>query len=54
MATLQEAKLVDVIVKAGESAKNLGRPGMRRLLALVERSEMRQGGIARPIRRATR
>jgi DNA invertase Pin-like site-specific DNA recombinase len=37
MATLQEADLVEVIVDAGESGKNLGRPGMQRLLALVER-----------------
>jgi hypothetical protein len=40
MATLQEAELVDVIVNAGESGKNLDRPGMQRLLALVERREV--------------
>jgi len=35
MAALQDAQLVDVIVDA-ESAKDLNRPGMARLLALVE------------------
>ena len=34
MATLQEAELVEVIVDAGKSGKNLDRPGMQRLLAL--------------------
>lgn len=37
MATVQDAALVDVIVDAGESAKTLNRPGMARLLELVER-----------------
>src|ERR1039458_2738068 len=36
MAVVQGAELVDVIVDAGESAKTLDRPGMERLLALVE------------------
>jgi len=36
MAVVQGAELVDVIVDAGESAKSLGRPGMARLLALVD------------------
>jgi site-specific DNA recombinase len=36
MASLQDADLVDMIVDAGESAKSLDRPGMERLLALVE------------------
>ncbi len=36
MAVVQDAALVDVIVDAGESAKSLHRPGMVRLLALVE------------------
>jgi site-specific DNA recombinase len=36
MAVVQSAELVEVIVDAGESAKNLKRPGMERLLALVE------------------
>jgi DNA invertase Pin-like site-specific DNA recombinase len=36
MAVVQGAELLDVIVDAGESAKSLNRPGMARLLALVE------------------
>lgn len=36
MAVVQGAMLLDVIVDAGESAKTLDRPGMERLLALVE------------------
>src|SRR5690348_10951065 len=36
MATVQGAELIEVIVDGGESAKNLNRPGLRRLLALVE------------------
>lgn len=36
MAVVQGADLVDVIIDAGESAKSLNRPGMARLLALVD------------------
>jgi DNA invertase Pin-like site-specific DNA recombinase len=36
MAVVQGAVLLDLIVDAGESAKTLDRPGMERLLALVE------------------
>jgi DNA invertase Pin-like site-specific DNA recombinase len=36
MAVVQGAELADVIVDAGESAKSLDRPGMKRLLALVD------------------
>jgi DNA invertase Pin-like site-specific DNA recombinase len=36
MAVVQGCELVEVIVDAGESAKNLKRPGMERLLALVD------------------
>jgi site-specific DNA recombinase len=36
MAVVQGAELADVIVDAGESAKSLNRPGMARLLALVD------------------
>src|ERR1035441_677173 len=36
MAVVQGATLVDLIVDAGESAKTLDRPGMERILALVE------------------
>ena len=36
MAIVQGAELVDMIVDAGESAKSLSRPGMARLLSLVD------------------
>jgi site-specific DNA recombinase len=36
MAVVKDAELLDVIVDAGESAKSLQRPGMARLLALVD------------------
>lgn len=36
MATVQGAELVEVIVDGGESAKSLNRPGMAKLLALVD------------------
>lgn len=36
MAVVQDAELVEVIVDAGESAKSLNRPGMERLLSLVD------------------
>jgi site-specific DNA recombinase len=35
MATVQGADIVELIVDGGESAKNLSRPGMTRLLSLV-------------------
>ena len=36
MAVVQSASLDDIIIDAGESAKSLHRPGMARVLALVE------------------
>src|SRR5712692_2813526 len=36
MAVVQGAELVDVLIDAGESAKSLHRPGMARLLAMVD------------------
>jgi DNA invertase Pin-like site-specific DNA recombinase len=39
MATVQNATLVDVIVDGGESAKNMNRPGLKRLLELVNKGE---------------
>jgi DNA invertase Pin-like site-specific DNA recombinase len=36
MATVQDAELLEVIVDAGESAKSLNRPGMARLLAMID------------------
>jgi DNA invertase Pin-like site-specific DNA recombinase len=40
MATVQGAELVEVIVDSGESAKNLNRPGLQRLLTLVNSSRV--------------
>jgi site-specific DNA recombinase len=40
MTTLQDAELVEVIVDAGESAKSLNRPGMERLLTMVDAGEV--------------
>jgi hypothetical protein len=36
MATVHGAALLEVVVDGGESAKNLNRPGVQRLLALVD------------------
>jgi len=36
MAVVQDAELAEVIIDAGESAKSLNRPGMARLLSLVD------------------
>ncbi|MCC6363152.1 MAG: recombinase family protein [Bryobacterales bacterium] len=35
MAVVQQAELLDIVVDAGESAKDLKRPGMERVLAMV-------------------
>lgn len=40
MAVVHGAELVDIIVEAGESAKNLNRPGMTRLLHQVESRQL--------------
>jgi DNA invertase Pin-like site-specific DNA recombinase len=40
MATVQGAEMFEVIVDGGESAKNLNRPGLQRLLALVDRGKV--------------
>lgn len=40
MAVVHNAELVDIIVDGGESAKSLNRPGMERLLALVDAGEV--------------
>jgi len=40
MATLQGAEIIELIVDGGESAKNLKRPGMERLLSLVDRRQI--------------
>jgi site-specific DNA recombinase len=39
MATVQDAELMDIIVDGGESGKSLQRPGIHRLLAMVDRRE---------------
>jgi len=40
MATVQGVELLDVIVDGGESAKNLKRPGLGRLLSLVDSGQV--------------
>jgi DNA invertase Pin-like site-specific DNA recombinase len=40
MATVQGAELFEVIVDGGESAKNLNRPGLQRLIALVDSAKV--------------
>ena len=40
MAVVHNAELLDIIVDGGESAKSLNRPGMARLLALVDAGEV--------------
>jgi DNA invertase Pin-like site-specific DNA recombinase len=47
MATVQGAELFEVIVDGGESAKNLNRPGLQRLLALVESGKVEAVIIAK-------
>jgi hypothetical protein len=47
MAVVQGVELVDVVIDAGESAKPLKRPGMVRLLALVDAGAV--GTVIQPI-----
>jgi len=47
MATVQGAELFEVIVDGGESAKNLNRPGLQRLLALVDSGKVEAVIIAK-------
>ena len=47
MATVQGAEIVELIVDGGESAKNLNRPGMERLLALVDERKVKTVIIAK-------
>jgi DNA invertase Pin-like site-specific DNA recombinase len=47
MAVVHGSELVDVIVDGGESAKNLNRPGMERLLAVVDRREVQTVIVAK-------
>src|SRR5580700_4917639 len=53
MATVQSAELVDVIVDGGESAKSLNRPGLQRLLALINAGKA-QAVIVAKLDRLTR
>ena len=47
MAVVHNALLLDIIVDGGESAKSLNRPGMARLLALVDAGEVQTVIIAK-------
>ena len=47
MATVQGAELFEVIVDGGESAKNLNRPGLQRLLGLVNSGKVEAVIIAK-------
>src|SRR5947207_13230025 len=53
MAVVQDAALIDIIVDGGESAKSLNRPGMARLLALVDSGDV-QAVIVAKLDRLTR
>jgi DNA invertase Pin-like site-specific DNA recombinase len=53
MATVQGADLIDVIVDGGESAKSLNRPGLQRLMALVNGGKV-QAVIVAKLDRLTR
>src|SRR5438874_2907928 len=53
MAVVHNAELIDIIVDGGESAKSLNRPGMARLLALVDSGEV-QAVIVGKLDRLTR
>jgi DNA invertase Pin-like site-specific DNA recombinase len=47
MAVVHNAELIDIIIDCGESAKSLNRPGMARLLALVDAGEVKAVIIAK-------
>ena len=53
MAVVHNAELLDLIVDGGESAKSLQRPGMERLLALVDAKKV-QAVIVAKLDRLTR
>ena len=40
MAVVQQVRLLDIVVDAGESAKDLKRPGIERVLAMVDAGEV--------------
>src|SRR5258708_18111464 len=47
MGVVQGAEIVELIVDGGESAKNLNRPGIERLLALVDQGKVQTVIIAK-------
>jgi site-specific DNA recombinase len=47
MALVQGAELSEIIVESGESAKSLNRPGMAKLLALVEEGKIKAVIVAK-------
>ena len=47
MALVHDAELLDIIVDGGESAKSLNRPGMQRLLTLVDSGEVKTVIVAK-------
>src|SRR6266481_4734565 len=47
MAVVQGAEIIELIVDGGESAKNLDRPGMERLLTLVDQGKAQTVIIAK-------
>lgn len=47
MALVQSAELGDIIVESGESAKSLNRPGMARLLAMVDAGKVKTVIVAK-------
>src|SRR4029077_8279846 len=53
MATVQGAVLIDVIVDGGESAKSLNRPGLQKLMGLVNGGKV-QAVIVAKLDRLTR
>jgi len=47
MATVQDLQLLDVIIDGGESAKSINRPGLKRLLAMVDSKEVKTVIVAK-------
>src|ERR1700685_75372 len=47
MALVQSAELGEIVVESGESAKSLNRPGMAKLLALVDAGKVKAVIVAK-------
>ncbi len=47
MALVHDAELLDIIVDGGESAKSLQRPGMTRLLGMVDKRQVQAVIVAK-------